>query len=326
MIIPNKLKKWDEIRIVALARSMSLVWEQNSRIAKEKLESYGFKVTFWKHVWEMDEFNSSKIESRIEDLHEAFSDAHVKGIFTVIWWYNTNQLLNYIDYQLIKNNPKILCGFSDITAIGNAITSKIGMLTYSGPHFSTWAMEKWFEHNLEYIEKCLMDEFPFEVKHSQTWSDDAWYMDQKNRNFIEDSEYWIMNEGEAKWKITGGHARCLACLQGTEFMPNLTDSILFLEEDAETNWPLFDRLIQSLIHQKDFSGVAGIVIWRFQKESHITREILTKIIKTKKELANLPVIANVDFWHTNPLITFPIWWSVEIKSNIKNPSIKIITH
>ncbi|MGE1099278.1 LD-carboxypeptidase, partial [Bacillus altitudinis] len=75
---------------------------------------------------------------RVEDLHEAFRDPNVKGIFTAVGGYNANQLLRYIDYELIKENPKVLMGYSDITAILLAIHKKTGLTTYSGPHFSTF--------------------------------------------------------------------------------------------------------------------------------------------------------------------------------------------
>ena len=74
--------------------------------AHEKLTSMGFKVTYGKHVDEIDVFGSSSIKSRIEDLHDAFSDSNVKAILTVIGGFNSNQLLRYIDYSLIKRNPK----------------------------------------------------------------------------------------------------------------------------------------------------------------------------------------------------------------------------
>lgn len=325
MIIPNKLKKWDEIRVVALARSLSLVWEKNTKIAVQNLEKQWYKITFWKHVLEMDEFNSSSIESRIQDLHDAFLDPNVKAIFSVVWWFNTNQLLDYIDYDVIKNNPKILCWFSDITAIANAITALTWVITYSWLHFSTWAMQKWFDYNLKYFNKCLTQESAFDIEHSESRSDDLWFLDQENRQFIDENDYRIINKWQASWKIIWGHARCLACLQWTKFMPSFNKSILFLEEDEEITWPLFDRLLQSFIHQKDFSKVRGILIWRFQKKSNITKENIIKIVKTKKELNTIPVIANADFGHTNPLITFPIWGSVTLNVNEK-VFLQIVNH
>ena len=105
-LIPPKLKPGDEIRIIAPARSMQLIGEQGKKWAQEKLESLGYKVTFGKNVNENDEFISSSIESRIQDLHDAFSDKNVKAILTVIGGFNSNQLLKYIDWEIIKNNPK----------------------------------------------------------------------------------------------------------------------------------------------------------------------------------------------------------------------------
>jgi muramoyltetrapeptide carboxypeptidase LdcA involved in peptidoglycan recycling len=81
-----------------------------------------------------------------------------------------------------------------------------------------------------------------------------------------------------------------------------------------------------LIQQKDFSWVKWIVIWRFQKKAKITKKLLEKIIKTKKNLNNLPIIANADFWHTNPMFTFPIWWECEFKINGNDVNIKILKH
>ena len=109
-------------------------------------------------------------------------------------------------------------------------------------------------------------------------------------------------------------------------MPSFDESILFLEEDYETSAVLFDRLLQSLIHQADFSKVRAIVIGRFQKDSNITREILAKIIETKRELAHLPIVANVDFGHTNPLITFPIGGSARIDVSTEKVDIEIVKH
>jgi muramoyltetrapeptide carboxypeptidase LdcA involved in peptidoglycan recycling len=109
-------------------------------------------------------------------------------------------------------------------------------------------------------------------------------------------------------------------------MPSLKNSILFLEDDEEIIPSLFDRWLQSIIHLPEFKYVQWIVIWRFQKKSHMSKDILTKIIKAKKELNNIPIIANVDFWHTNPLITFPIWWTAQLKIKNNKISLKIIKH
>ncbi|MDP1813218.1 MAG: LD-carboxypeptidase [Leadbetterella sp.] len=111
-IFAQKLVRGDEVRAIAPARSLRAVSQDNINIAAKALELLGLNVTFGKHVNEKDIFESSTIQSRIEDLHEAFRDKNVKAILPVIGGSNSNQLLSYIDYDLIKRNPKILCGFS----------------------------------------------------------------------------------------------------------------------------------------------------------------------------------------------------------------------
>jgi len=325
-MIPNKLKKGDEIRVISPARSMAIIDKESRKTAIERLTNLGFKVTFSKNVEEKDEFNSSSIKSRVEDLHEAFRDKNVKGILTTIGGFNSNQLLKYLDFNLIKKNPKILCGFSDITALQNSILSKTGMITYYGPHFSSFAMKKGFDYTLECFKKCIIENKEINILPSKEWSDDAWYIDQDKRDFIKNNGYLVINEGSAEGTIIGGNLCTFNLLHGTEFMPSLKNSILFLEDDDVSNDVTFDRDLQSIIHQPGFSGVKGIVIGRFQKKSEVTNEKLIKIIKTKEELKNIPVIANADFGHTTPICTFPIGGKAIFMANKKEVSLKIIEH
>ena len=107
MLIPQKLKSGDEIRIVAPSRSLKIISEETRNNANKVFEKLGLKLTFSKNCENCDDFMSSSVEDRIEDLHEAFADKKVKAIFTVIGGYNCNQLLKYLDYELIKNIPII---------------------------------------------------------------------------------------------------------------------------------------------------------------------------------------------------------------------------
>ena len=328
MIVPPKLIQGDEIRVIAPARSLSLLSEELIQTAKENIEKQGFKITFSENCRESNMFVSSSVKSRVEDIHKAFADRNVNAIFSVIGGFNSNQILKYLDYELIKNNPKILCGYSDITALGNAVTAKTGMITYSGPHFSTWGMKKEFEYNLEYFKKCLVKKEEFEVIPSKTWSDDAWFRDQENRKIEKNEGFIILNKGEAEGKIYGGNLCTFNLLQGTEFMPDISNSILFIEDDdmaGDYFGADFDRNLQSLIHLPVFEKVRGIVIGRFQKNTDMNPEKLKFIIETKDELKNIPVIANADFGHTNPMITFPIGGTLMMKAE-KKVELKILTH
>ena len=328
-MIPSKLKPGDEVRVIAPARSLSLLGADCIEIANKRFEELELKLSFGKHVKEADENMSSSIESRVEDLNEAFRDKNVKAIFTVIGGFNSNQIIKYIDYDLIKNNPKILCGFSDITALANAIYAKTGLVTYSGPHFFSFGMNKGLEYTIDYFKKILMQKEIVEVIASKKWSNDTWWKNQEERNFFENEGMFVINEGESKGQIIGGNLCTLNLLQGTEFMPDLENKILFIEDDdlAGNKFHLeFDRNLQSLLHLPNSDKIKGIVLGRAEASCEMTKEKWSRIIKTKKELENIPVIAGCDFGHTSPTITFPIGGEAKIIADKNNIQILITKH
>lgn len=306
MLIAQKLKSGSHIRVIAPSRSFKLISEECRSIAKARFEEMGISVSYAKNADEFDQFASSAISSRLEDLHQAFADKSVDAIFTAIGGFNSNELLPYIDYNLIKNNPKIICGFSDITALCNAITAQTGLVTYSGPHFSSFGMLKGLDYTLEYFKKCLFQNAPFNLKPASTWSDDAWYLDQENRNFVKNDDYWVINSGQAKGTIVGGNLGLLDELKGTPYFPNINNSILFLEHCADHDVATFNRNLTALTQHPDFVNVKGLLLGRFEPDNKMSKELLTTIIQSKKILNNIPIIANVDFGHTTPIITFPI--------------------
>jgi muramoyltetrapeptide carboxypeptidase LdcA involved in peptidoglycan recycling len=326
-IVPEKLVEGDQVRVIAPSRSLKIIDENNIKHAIKAIEALGLKVTFGKNVNELDIMSSSSIASRIEDLHVAFADKNVKAILTVIGGFNSNQLLSYIDYDLIKKNPKIFCGFSDITALQNAIYHKSGLITYSGPHFSTFAMKKGFEYTLNYFKNILFNKNKIKILASEQWADDAWFLDQENRIFYDNEGYWLIHEGQANGKIIGGSLSTFQLLHGTSYMPSLENTILFIEADAitEGNFDIveFDRDLQSLIHQPNFDKVQGIVIGRFEKKFNMNLEKLKFIISTKQELKNLPIIANADFGHTNPIFTFLIGGLCEMSASERSVNIEL---
>jgi len=273
-LIPSKLKQGDVVRVIAPSRSLQLIGEETKRIANERFDEMGLTLSFGKHVSETDDFASSSIESRIEDLHDAFSDKSVKAILTVIGGFNSNQLFRYIDWNLIRMNPKIFCGYSDITALNNAIYAKTGLVTYSGPHYSTFGQKLHFDYSLEYFNKCLLSDEQFEVKSSKEWTDDPWYLEQDKREPILNNGFYIIHEGKAEGTIIGANLCTFNLLHGTEYMPSPENSILFIEDDYESVPHTFDRDLQSLIHQPGFEEVEGIVIGRFQKTSKMTNDLL----------------------------------------------------
>lgn len=306
MIFPKKLKQGSHIRVIAPSRSFKIISEDCRQIAKKCFAEMGITVSYSANADEFDDVASSSVASRIADLHEAFADKTVDGIFTAIGGFNSNELLSHIDYDLIKNNPKILCGFSDITALCNAIYAKTGLVTYSGPHFSSFGMIKGIEYTKEYFKKCFMQDEPFELLPSPDWSDDMWFLDQENRNFIKNDGFWDINSGKAEGKIVGGNLGLLDELKGTPYFPDIKDSILFLEHCAEHELWVFNRNLQALAQHPDFKTVKAIVFGRFEPANPMTKDLLAKMVLSKKELEGKVIIGNVDFGHTTPIISFPI--------------------
>lgn len=325
-IYPKKLKRGSHVRVIAPSRSLRIISEDVVDLAIKRLAALGVSVSIGSHAREMDDSASSAIKSRIEDLHEAFADTTVDAIFTAIGGYNAIQLLDKIDYGLIKSNPKILCGFSDISVLSNAIYARTGLVGYSGIHFSSWGMKKGFDYSSDMAKYCLFEDQPYDITSSEEWSDDPWFMDQDKRVFLKNDGLKAVNQGYAEGTIIGGHVRCLASLQGTEYWPSFEKTILFLEEDEEISAPLFDRLLNSLCYQKDFSEVKGIVIGRFQVNSKISDEQLRSIVKKNVKLAHLPVIIGADIGHTTPMATFPVGGECKLTAEDSTATITITKH
>ncbi len=327
MYLPQKLKKGDLIRLIAPSGSYAIVNSEQREIARRRFEEdLGLKISFGVHVEEIDEFKSSSIESRLTDLHEAFLDDEVKGIICIEGGFNSNQLLPYVDWDLIKSHPKIFVGYSDITVLNNAILIKTGMISYSGPMYSTMGMKKGYEYMLLYFKKCLMEDGEYEIVPGEYTSDDDWEGDQENRTFTKNEGVWVINEGVIEGEIVGGNLSSLALLFGTEYMPSLENKILFLEEDYEWQLKHVDRCITGLTQTPYFENVMGIVWGRFEGTSGVSRDNLIQMTKNNEKLKSLPMIGNVDFGHANPKATIPIGGKARIEVAGDRVKIIMLTH
>jgi len=325
-VIPPKLGPGSSVRVIAPSRSLAMIGADARAEANKKLAALGLQVSFGEHAEEHDDFVSSPVSSRLADLHAAFADPGVAGILTVIGGFNSNQLLASIDYSLIAAHPKVLCGFSDITALSNAIYARTGLVGYSGPHYSSFGMKHHFGYTQAGFVACVMTDEPIELVPAPAWSDDAWFLDQEDRHLETGTDWWVLQEGEAAGTIVGGNLCTLNLLQGTPYMPSLDGAVVFAEDDAQVRPWDFDRDLVSLLQQPAFGGVTGLVIGRFQRETGMTRDLLAQIVGSKPELARLPVIANVDFGHTTPAVPFPVGGTVEIRAGQSAARLTITRH
>jgi len=308
-MIPEKLKKGDLIKIVSLSCSAKTVPEDVLNLAKSRFEEMGLIVEYADNAFVLDSLGSSDPKVRAKDFMDAIIDPNVKAIMTPRGGFAANEVLDYLDFDIIAKNPKIICGFSDITAIANAIYHKTGLVCYSSPNFGNFGMLKGLDYFVEYFQKCLMQNDSFEIKASESWSDDFWKRDQQNRNFHLNPGPICLQAGEAKGEIIGANLCTFNLLQGTEYMPDLTDKILFLEEDAvfgDHFDVFFDRNLESLLQMPGADKLKALVIGRFESRANIDLERLKYIISKKPELALIPIAYGFDFGHSMPMFTFPI--------------------
>ncbi len=319
-IVPPQLEPGDEIRVVAPSTGIKIIGADSRDTARKRFEEMGLKVTFGQNTVDenFDLMGTSSIEKRAADIIEAFADPQVKAVFTIIGGFNSNQLLPFLDYETIRDNPKILCGFSDITALVNGIYAQTGLVTFLGPHYSSFGMAQGFDYTWEFMRKMLLEGGSSQVRPSAEWSDDLWFIDQQKRQFISNEGWWVLQEGEAEGTLVGGNIGTMVLLNGSPYRPAFEKDTILLAEDCYTSGgdaKAFLRDLQAMAYQPDFKNVRAVLIGRFQKASEISREMLTYIVKSIPQLRGLPVIANLDFGHTTPNLTLPVGGNCKITSD-----------
>ena len=220
-IVPPQLEPGDEIRVVAPSTGIKIIGADSRDTARKRFEEMGLKVTFGQNTVDenFDLMGTSSIEKRAADIIEAFADPQVKAVFTIIGGFNSNQLLPFLDYETIRDNPKILCGFSDITALVNGIYAQTGLVTFLGPHYSSFGMAQGFDYTWEFMRKMLLEGGSSQVRPSAEWSDDLWFIDQQKRQFISNEGWWVLQEGEAEGTLVGGNIGTMVLLNGSPYRP-----------------------------------------------------------------------------------------------------------
>lgn len=315
-----QLEQGNLIQIIAPSLFVDINLEKVQR-AKNRLEKAGFRVSFCEGLLQGKPnklTNSLSLEQRLKDFHEAYQDSDVRCIVAITGGYNANQLLPYIDFDIVKQNPKIFCGYSDITILCNAIYTKTQQETYLGANFNNFGVyddyffQFIFQHFLNVVNKV---DSSFEM--ATKWADnqDSIYTYQEHLFFNKGIQ--VIREGNCEGKLVGGNLCTFNLLQGTPFMPDLTDSIVCIEDDqifddTQTFLLEFERNLVSLTQQPNFKKVRGLFVGRFEQVSGITIGMLTDILKSLPCLDNLPIYANFDFGHTSPCITIPIGRQISI--------------
>tara|TARA_Y100001968_G_C19422580_1_gene752596 strand:+ start:1461 stop:2453 length:993 start_codon:yes stop_codon:yes gene_type:complete len=327
-IIPPKLRIGSRVRIISPSRSLVAInstyqEKKNIEFAFQSLNNLGLKVEISNSSNCINENQSASIEDRLRDLHSAFIDDKVDAIMTSIGGFNANQLLPYIDYQLISENPKIFCGYSDISVISGALLKQSNLVSYSGPHFSTFGMNYGLEYTINEFKKALFSNLSWRIKPSNLWSEDSWFSNQEDRKFNQNNGYISLQTGVAEGQIIAGNLTSLHLLQGTQFMPSLEDSILFVEDLRDISE--VDRVLESILQTRNGSLIKGLVLGRFPTSSGATIKKLKSLI-SKENLKNKPIIYGLDIGHTTPHTTIPFGGYARINSSINEVKIDILKH
>lgn len=323
LLYPSPLQSGDTVMVIAPSSPSTYIRENVMQTAKQRFDDLGLHAVFAPN-FHSDLFISTpeSIQNRVDDIHTAFADKTVKGIFTILGGHHCNQLLDLLDFDLIKNNPKVFCGFSDITALNNAILSQTGLVTFCGPHYSSFGMLHGFEFTMDAFKKAIMHEDDFDISVSTEWSDDPWYRDQENRTFIKNAGAVVMHDGTAHGHLIGGNLSTFALLQGTKYMPSdFDDIILFIEDDSESSEDTFIRQLNGVLMQDFANKIRGILVGRFQKETNPNTLTIYQTIQNR--MPNVPVIMDLDFGHTTPLLTIPTGAWCEINASDNNFEITI---
>lgn len=310
MMFAKKLKEGDHIRVIAPAESFSSkMTDELKQQGINRLKQLGLEVSFGKYVHKQGTFKSASVKERLEDLHEAFEDDTVDAVLSANGGSSANQLLKHMDYDLIKRKKKIFCGLSDITEMTSAIHAQTGLVTYYGPHFTMLSASSEIEPVLDNMKATFFSEEPVNLEPPQFYSNGEWD-DEKILN----PGFWTINEGEIEAECIGGNMLTFNFLLGYQFASSMKNRVLFLEENHLIDYRGIQKELQQILNHPEGKYIKGIIIGRFQRESGMSRELLTEMVKTKKELENLPVVGNVDCSHTTPMYTFPYGGTVRISA------------
>ncbi len=326
-IKPKHLIIGDKIGIVSPSSSIAAFPRRLERGIKA-IEDLGLKAVLGKNAKKSFGHNAGTAQERAEDINNFFSDLNVKAIICSTGGLNANAVLPLLDYNLIKNNPKFFCGFSDITVLNMAIIKKTGLVTFNGPAIlpTFGEFEKPLEFTLNYFKKILFSPEPIgKLDYPKEFSEeDLWWETEDNRprKMIPATPPKTVCGGIAGGFLLGGNLNTICIMGGTEYFPDFTESILFLEDEGEST-ALTERRLVYLEQLGVFNKIKGII---YGRPCHIITESadrnLYDILKDFGGKYNLPILADIDIGHTNPMLTMPLGVTAELDAT--NKVIKIL--
>lgn len=300
MQVPYKLKKGDTIGVIAPSGLIQDCDLEKINESVKLLEEFGFKVLFAKNCYENDFGYTVSAKKRADDINEMFSNKDVKAIITATGGYNSSDVFDYLDYDMIKQNPKILCGFSDATSIENIISSKCDMVTYSSTtlkSMTSWETDYGFK---QFIKK---------------------FYEGDNNLFEENEECFVINEGASEGDLIGGNLSLITKLSSGKYSINFDNKILFIEELIYECPP--EQVSANLYTLKQngvFDKLSGIWVGNYEGEVPMEKIIFDVLDNNPK----FPIIKSNNFGHVDEKMVIPIGIKARIDTKSKDCKIELL--
>ena len=289
IVKPKKLSKGDVIGIISPASSPDDLTRIESGV--KYFEKLGYRVEVGKNVGKYHGYLAGTNKERLDDLHNMFGNKKVNAIICVRGGYGSPRLLDKIDYKLIANNPKIFVGYSDITALQMAFFKKAGLVTFAGPMVAVDFYDEVSPFTEEMFWALITSKKSF-----------------GKINLPDDEKIFSLTKGNVKGRIVGGNLALITSLVGTEFLPDMKEKILFLEDIGELPYRI-DRMLNQLRLAKLLQQVNGVILGAFIDCNEIdpTKRTLTlgEVISDYFEELKVPVVYNFKHGHIKNNITIP---------------------
>ena len=231
-------------------------------------------------------------KNKAEDINEMFRDKSINAIFCAMGGYNCNSVFDYLDFDLIKNNPKIICGYSDPTSLINIISAKTGLVTFHGPNFKSLSDEETDYGYKEVIKRFIDKDLSLGKKCDK---------------------FKVINSGTAEGKLVGGNLSLFSNLITGKYTASVEDKILFIEDLGFESPPgMISNYLYKMKQNGVFEKIKGIWIGNYEHESGITLE---KIVMDVLDKTNIPIIKSDNFGHGTFKTVIPIGTKARIDTN-----------
>jgi muramoyltetrapeptide carboxypeptidase len=301
-IKPKRLAAGDTVALVSPASATFN--SVDLQIAKESLEALGFKVKAGEHMLERHGNLAGADKARAEDLNKAFADKSVAAIHAIRGGWGSARLLPFLDYEVIKRNPKVLIGYSDITALHMAINGKTGLTTFHGPI----GLGRWDAWSVDYYRRVLMNGEAVTFSPKQGLSD---------RNSLVQTEFRVqtITPGKARGRLLGGNLTVLTAILGSPYVPEWDNAILFCEDVGEDYYRI-DRMMTQLKLTGVLGKVKGFVFGGCSEcgpgDGNFGALTLEEIFADHVKPLGVPAWQGAMIGHAQPQWTLPVGAEVEI--------------